>query len=191
LVFVFIAHLLIKLDKTMKQLFLTLFLVIASALSYKASAVNPNHPPLASYTSTLSPQMTINDFVKMDIKGLRKADGNKLKWGQRIALGMAQKNFAKKIKKGKMDGTASLDTALAPGSNNIHGLLSIIFAFTGLFIPILGFGLLIAALVLGIIGIKKDANPTMAIIGTVVSGVFILLVLVALAVIASGCWLYC
>ena len=174
----------------MKQLFLTIFLLTAAVFNYNAFAVN-THPPVSSGSMPLTPQMTINDFVKMDIKVFRNADGKKLKWGQRIALGMAQKNFARKIRKGKMDGAASLDTALAPGNNNINGLLSIIFAFTGLFIPIIGFGLLIAALVLGIIGIRKDANPTMAIIGTVVSGVFILLVLVALAIIASGCWLYC
>jgi len=176
----------------MKQLFLTLFLVVTSALTYNASAVNTNPAPVASGAMTLNPQMTINDFLSVDLKGYHNADGKKLKWGQRIAIGMAQKNFAKKVRQGKMDGTAALGTALAPGNNNIHGLLSVIFAGVGLFIPVLGLALIIAALVLGIIGLKRDANPTMAIIGTALSGLFLFLIIIALIVIAaSGCWFYC
>lgn len=67
-------------------------------------------------------------------------------------------------------------------SANIHGLLSVIFAGVGFFVPIIGLGLIIAAFVLGIIGLRRDFNPTMAIIGTVVSGVLLLLILIVIAI---------
>ncbi len=175
----------------MKPLFLTLFLIASSALTYKASAVNSTHPPVTAGSVTISPQMSVDDFLAIDFKNYRTADGQKLKWGKRFALGMAQNSLAKKIKKGNVEGTTTLDTALAQGSNNIHGLLSVIFGAVGLFVPILGLGLLIAGLVLGIIGIKKDASPTLAIIGTALCGAFLLFIVIALIVIASGCWLYC
>jgi hypothetical protein len=174
----------------MKQLLLVLFLLISTALSYNVHAVN-SHPPVMSTSMAVNPQMTIQDFLSIDFKAYRNAEGKKIKWTQRLALTISQKGIAKKVSKGKIERTAPLSTALSPARDNIHGLLSIIFAFTGLFIPIIGFGMIIAALILGIIGIRRDANPTMAIIGTAVSGAFILLLLIALVIIASGCWIYC
>ena len=172
----------------MKHLFLSLFLLVTTVFCYNVSAVNTNHDLTATSPMAIGHQITVNDFLAFDFKGYQTMDGKKLKWGQRVAMSMAQKSLAKKVKKGKIDGASTLDLSAAVGGNNTYGLLSIIFSIVGLFVPYLGLAMIIAGLVLGIIGIKRDANPTMAIIGTAVSAAFLLLVLIAIVALASWGW---
>lgn len=171
----------------MKQLFLTLFFVSGLLISYEASAINNKSLPAPGIALALSSQLTVNDFLAFDAKSYRTVDGKKLKWTERLAFKVVQKNLARKVQKGKIDGEMTMDQARAAGGN-LYGLLSLIFAVVGLFIPYVGLALLVAAFVLGIIGIKRDNNPTMAIIGLVLSAVILLLLLIVIAVGVSLLW---
>lgn len=171
----------------MKQLFLTLFLISGFTFSYHAYAINSEKAPAQGMGLSIGSQMTVNDFISFDAKNYRSADGKKLKWTQRLAFNIVKKNLERKVKKGKIDGDMTMDKAGAAGGN-IYGLLSLIFSVVGLFVPILGLGLLIAAFVLGLIGLRRDNNPTMALIGLIISGVFLLLILIVIAVGISLLW---
>ena len=168
----------------MKQLVLTIFLLTGFVFTYDAMAV---HTKMPADGLALTQQLTVNDFLAVDLQNLRTAEGKKLKWHQRFVAKTMQKSLARKVAKGKLDGNATLEQAGGAGGN-IHGLLSLIFSVVGLFVPYLGFAMLIAALVLGIIGLRKDNNPTMATIGLVLSAVFLLLLIILIAVAAGSFW---
>lgn len=171
----------------MKQLFLTLFLISGLFSTYQASAIHNENLPASGGALALTSQITVNNFLAFDAKSYRTVDGKKLKWTERLAFKVVQKNLARKVQKGKIDGNMTMDQARAAGGN-IYGLLSLIFAVVGLFVPYIGLALLIAAFVLGLIGIKRDNNPTMAIIGLVLSAVILLLLLIVIAVGVSLLW---
>lgn len=156
----------------MKQIFLTLAMMAVSALTFQLSAISVEHPPVASDAHMMSQTMTVNDFLATDFKGYRTAEGKKLKWTQRLSFGLVQKSLAKKIRKGKLDGHTPM--TMVARSPNIYGLLSLIFSIAGLLGRYYGLAFIIAGLILGIIGIRKDADPTMAIIGTILSGAILL-----------------
>ena len=172
----------------MKHIFLTLFLFAGFVFSYDAAAINTNESVAAPGAFSPALQMSVNDFIAFDAKEYRKADGKKLKWTERLAFKLVQKNLAKKVKKGKIEGTMPMHEAGNAAGGNLYGLLSLIFSVVGLFVPFLGLALLVAALVLGIIGINRDNNPTMAIIGTVLSGLFLFLILIVLLAGAAFLW---
>ncbi|MDQ3015450.1 MAG: hypothetical protein M3R25_01820 [Bacteroidota bacterium] len=171
----------------MKELFLTFFLFTSFVFSHQALAVN-SHRSENAMTIGVKSQMTVNDFLAVDLQNFKSADGKGLKWTQKLAFKAMQKSMARKVAKGKIEGTMSLEEAGTAAGGNLYGLLSLIFSVVGLFIPYLGLAMLIAGLVLGIIGITRDNNPTMAIIGTVLSAVFLLLILIVIA--ASIAWFY-
>lgn len=173
----------------MKNLALIFFIFLASGLGLEVAAINSSSSsPTVMDVTAISPTMTVNDFLAVDIKGYRTAEGKKMKWTQRLALNMTQKNLEKKVKRGKIDGEASLSTAVPAAGSTKFGLLSVIFSVAGLVVPYFGLAMIVAGLVLGIIGIRRDADPTLAIIGTVISGLFLLLILIALVALASGAW---
>jgi len=171
----------------MKQLFLVLFLLSGLLIIDQVSAINSEKIPASGGALAFSTEITINDFISLDVKNYRTADGKKLKWTKRLAFKIVQKSLARKVKKGKIDGDLAMDDAKAAGGN-LYGLLSLIFSVVGLFIPYVGLAMLIAAVVLGIIGIKRDNNPTMAIIGLIISALALLLILIVIAVGFSFLW---
>jgi hypothetical protein len=135
--------------------------------------------------------ITVNDFIHTDIHSLRTADGKKLGWVKRMGVKMAQKNLEKQVRKGKLEGTASLENAMRASSANKRGLLSVIFGALGiifLFIPsisIIGLAFSIAGFVLGIIGLSRDEDFTLALIGTILGGVVLVIYLIAILFIAA------
>jgi hypothetical protein len=169
----------------LKQILLTLLIFGSTAVTFKVSAVHSSSTLKTMDAMAMAPTMTVNDFLAIDIKEYRTAEGKKMKWTHRLILGGKQKNLAKKVRKGEIEGTATMSMAAAPGQNNTLGLLSVIFSIVGLFIPYLGLPMIIAALVLGILGLKRDYNPTLATIGTVLSSVFLVIVIIALI---GGYW---
>lgn len=171
-----------------KQIFLTLILLVGTAWSFRVSAIHNTSAPLTLDAKALAQSMTVEDFLQIDLKGYRSADGKRLKWSQRVAMGMVQKNLARNVKKGKIESTATLDQAIAAKNKNIFGLLSVIFSVAGLIVPYFGLAMIIAGLVLGIMGIRRDADPTLAIIGTVISSVFLILIFLVVLAFASGNW---
>ena len=171
----------------MKQLFLVLFLLSGLLITNQVSAINSEKIPATGGALAFSPQVTVNDFLSIDVKNYRTADGKKLKWTKRLAFRVVQKNLERKVKKGKIDGDLAMDDTKAAGGN-LYGLLSLIFSVVGLFVPYVGLALLVAAVVLGIVGIKRDNNPTMAIIGLIISALALLLILIVIAVGFSFLW---
>ena len=164
----------------MKPILLILFLIAGLTMTHPVYGVNRENQ-ISIETFFKNPgQMTVNDFISVDFKNYRTEEGKKLKWTSRLLFTGAQKKLARQVKQQKLDGNESMEDVAKGGGRNIHGLLSVIFAGAGLFIPFLGLALIVAALVLGIIGIRRDYNPTMAIIGTVLSGVILLLFLIVL-----------
>jgi hypothetical protein len=170
------------------QIFLTLILLLGTAWSFRVSAIHNTAAPIVMDAKALAQAMRVEDFLQIDLKDYRSADGKRLKWSQRVALGMVQKNLARNVKKGKIESTATLDQAMAARNKNMFGLLSVIFSVAGLIVPYFGLAMIIAGLVLGIMGIRRDADPTLAIIGTVISSVFLLLLLLVVIAFASGGW---
>lgn len=136
--------------------------------------------------------MTVNDFLAFDSKEFRTQEGKKLSWTKRLGMKMTQKHLAAQVRRGKIDGNTDLHTAMRASSANKKGLLSLIFSSLGLiflFIPyvaILGLGLSIAGFVLGIIGLKRDEDTTMALIGVILGGVALFIYL--LVIIAVAAW---
>lgn len=133
--------------------------------------------------------MTIEDFLALDIKSLQEKSGQKTKWSQRLAFKMIQKKMARKVRKGKLDKKAKFASVANPA--NRRGRLSLILSCGGfllLFIPFLGIIGLLAAIVgfaIGLSGIKKDEDNTMAIVGTTVGGVVLLIFVFALIWLAA------
>jgi hypothetical protein len=87
--------------------------------------------------------------------------------------------------------------AVDKSDKNTYGLLSTIFGAAGFlfliiassgsagFLGILSLLLAVAGLVLGILGIKRDKNSILGIIGTALSGVLLLLYIFAIILVAS------
>src|SRR4030095_7228477 len=168
----------------MKHFFLTTFLFIELLCWDSASAVHSNHAIIDYNTTDVNQQMTVNDFLSIDFKQYRAEDGNRLKWGQRIAMKLFQKKIARELRKGKIEATSPFfDYSRGEGYSNRTGRLSLIFSSVGilmLFIPylaIVGVALGIAGFILGVIGLKKDADPTMALIGMIIGGLVLFLFL--------------
>lgn len=175
----------------MKPFFLTLFLFAGLAFSYDASAIN-NTATIAPSVLASNSQMTVNDFLAIDLKKANNRSGQKISWAQRLVLKQYQKGLDRKVQKGKLDGTMTLSEATRAGNANMTGLLSLIFSAVGLILlwtplGLIGMALGIAGFVLGIIGLKKDANTTMALIGTILGALVIFMTLLAVIIVAS--WL--
>ncbi len=172
----------------MKQFYLIIFLLATIGDGNKAYAVHIESSPHHPGKINLGDEMTVNDFLALDVKDYRTAGGNKLKWNQQLAFKIAQKNFTRKVQKGGLDENLNFHEAANVSPANRTGRLSLILSSVGLvffFIPvvnIIGLGFSLAGLILGIIGLRKDEDQTMAIIGMVIGG---LGVLISLLVIAS------
>ena len=174
----------------MKKLLFTLGLLIGLSFTTHVFAVKSSSGfrVMTAPATEMQTQMTVNDFLAFDVKNYRTAEGKKMGLVKRMVINTAQNKLEKKIKKGELAGTTLMSEVEASPGKNTYGLLSLIFGVAGWFIPVLGLAMIIAGFVLGIIGIRRDYNPTMAIIGTVVSALGLLIILLALVFIASGFW---
>src|SRR5688572_28600042 len=148
----------------MRRLLLSLIILVGSVLFHESFAVYTTNPTGSNIQT--GPQITVNDFLSFDFKNYRTADGKKLSWTKRISGQIVQKNLARQVKKGKIEGTANLHEAQRASSANKFGRLSLIFSSLGLiflFLPvsIIGLGLAVAGFVLGIIGLGRDEDITM------------------------------
>lgn len=136
--------------------------------------------------------MTVGDFLSVDVDKVRLEDGKKLKWNQRLAVKMMQKKYARQIKKGKLSNDTSIQDATDSYPSNKFGLLSLIFSIVGLvclFIPgpwaVLGSLFTIAGLICGIVGLNRDSEMVLAIIGLSISALLLLLFLVVLIAVVT------
>ncbi|MEP7266980.1 MAG: hypothetical protein ABI844_05080 [Saprospiraceae bacterium] len=159
-----------------------------------AGAVSSKSKPLQIKLSEVMSEITVGQFLAMDIDRLSKNQSVKVNWLQRSVIRIAQKKFSKRVSNGKLRASTALFSKSASGQSNnpnIDGLWALLFGSTGFLFAFLGplailtLPMAIAAIVLGIIGIKKDQNSTMAIIGLVLGGVTIFLLFLAVVIILS------
>ena len=122
--------------------------------------------------------------IYLSAKG--KFEQRKPNFIERFAIRLAQKSIVKKIAKGELVASAAPDET-GPGNPNKRGLVSLLFALVGilfLFIPggLAGIGGLfaIAGFILGIIGLKRDEDKTLALIGTIVGAIVVTLYLLVI-----------
>jgi hypothetical protein len=137
-----------------------------------------------------SQSMTVNQFLSIDPDQIRKSNGIKQAWAKRWVVRHAQHRLQKKIDNGKLSRESTLNQAFAKGNNpNNRGKWSLILAGAGFLFLFLGplayltLPLAVAGLVLGIIGLQKDRDRTMAIIGIVLGGLTLLIFLLALLIV--------
>lgn len=174
----------------MRHVFLFLFTLLGFTGTQHLSDVHiVGNQPLQSVS--IDPQIIVEDFLVIEFKEFRTDEGKKIKWTQRLALHLVQKKLARQLRQGKIEVDTNVHTALKASAANKTGRLSLIFSIIGLLVLVIpygnifGFGLTIAGLVLGIIGIRRDENKTMAILGTVFGGISLLLYLIFLLAIAA------
>ena len=179
----------------MKSIYLIIFLLTGIISGSKVLAVNIENTTAPQLSNGLE-AMTVNDFIALDFAEYRTAEGKKLKWTHRIGFKMAQKSYARGVRKDKIDGDANFyDAAKAVSPANRTGRLSLIFASAGLVlmflsVPVLGIiglGSSVAGLVLGLLGLKRDEDQTMALLGTIISS--LALVLFLILVVSAAAWL--
>lgn len=156
-------------------LLLTVLIQLLPARSYASLAA----PPVteASAVATAPPA------VVPDRAALEGKLGRKLKFTERLALGIAKRKIKRQQKRAARGG----------GPVDVPSLLSLIFGvlgFLGVVLGVVSFFFALAALVLGIIGINRHArNPGlrtgrgMAIAGTVLGGVYMVILVAVLAII--------
>ena len=153
-----------------------IFLILFS-LTNKVQAVNSHNNETCLQERTLMNTFSDPSFVygtdaKIQKPGLIK----------RMVIKMAQKSILRKIAKGKLD-TFTYQTRPEESANpNKRGLVSVLFAGVGLlflFIPsglaAIGGLFAIAGFILGIIGLKRDEDITLALIGTIIGALVIAL----------------
>lgn len=154
-------------------------------------AVNKGVPDLSKNQQYLPLDIQISQFIELDFGTLQESKSIKINWIQKWIFKAAQKKLAKKVAQGKIDSTKSLFEIHAVKNDNKRGLLSLLFAGGGILFLFLGplaylsLPLGIAGLILGIIGVKRDKNDTMAIIGMVFGSLVILLFLLAIVLVTS------
>lgn len=175
----------------MKSTLLALFFLAGLVFSSQLNAIQPESDN--AYVKAAGTSLTVQQFIDFDLKSYRGADGKRLPFVKRVSLSIIQKKLAKDVKKGRLEANADFSNAMKAPSANKRGLLSLIFSSLGLifmFIPyvaILGFGLSVAGFVLGIIGLSRDEDMTMALLGVILGGIALLIYLLAIIVVAA--WL--
>lgn len=175
----------------MRYLRYTLVLILIFSVS-PGFAVHPVEPTSKVKSTALSSSMTINQFLSIDAGQIRKSHGIKHAWIKRWTLRHAQHRLSKKLVTGELKGETRLDLALAKGGDpNKRGKFALIFAGAGFLFLFLGplayltLPLAVAGLILGIIGVQKDRDRTMAIIGIVLGGLTLLIFLLALLIVLT------
>ena len=149
---------------------------------------------LTPYAVIGVPPLTLKEFSAIDLNQWTKAQGLRMPWWQKLSFKFIQKRISKKIARGLLDGNTTLQQMQEqeqPKNANRRGGISLILGVAGLVFLFLGFlriltiPLFVGGLVIGIRGIRKDQNKAMAIIGTIFSGLMLLLFLLALIILAS------
>ena len=154
-----------------------------AAVRAASSPLHSSHVIPSGPFAGLKPEAVMD----MTYRELQAATGAKMNLFQRLGWKMAQKRFRRSQK----EITENISAKKVRASENKFGLIGIILAGAGLlflFIPyiaILSFFLAVAGVVLGGIGLKRDAKPGLAIGSLIIGGATLLLMIAALVVTAS------
>ena len=165
----------------MKSFWLLLLLQSGIWFTNNSFAVQTTAIPIDGST-IYSPSMTVNDFISIDLKNYRTADGRKIKWTQRFVLNGLQKKLERKVQKQKVDGTTLLKDVDGASHPNKRGIVSVILVGVGLlllFLPgwLFGLGAIFAGagFILGIIGLSKDEDIILALVGTILGALLVVI----------------
>lgn len=139
------------------------------------------------------PAATVGDFLDLDVKTLRRPDGERVKWIERFSLKRTQKSLARQVRKGKLAMTTPLAEAMPARGRSSLGVLSVIFgslAALFLFSPavILSLPLGIAGLVTGVVGLGREPDIVLPLIGTILSATVLALWVFALIWVSLFRW---
>lgn len=140
--------------------------------------INPSH----TFPGNLN-ALSLNEFLKLTPKRYYELTGKRMTLKEKIAFTILKSKLKKQLP----------DDKNVPRKNNL-GMLSLLFGagtWVFAFIPAIGvisLGFAVAAVVLGILGLGRKKGDVKSIIGLVLGGLFLLLVVVALAAFASGGW---
>ena len=161
----------------MKSTLIFFWLIAGVACTTNVYAVSP---PVTLSTTPIN-ELTVKDFISIDINTYQIAGKKKLSWLQKTTLKSFQKNLAKKIRQGRIDPATTLKD-VEEVTGNKRGLLSVVFSVAGLlflFIPgWVGYiGILLSAvgIYFGIKGMQKDEDTLLALIGTIVGALALLI----------------
>lgn len=162
---------------------LSAILLIIFFLANKANAVHTYSKEMCNQAQTTP----MNTFIDPSSADRNNAKNQKPGLIKRMVLKTAQKSILRKIAKGKLDTLVYQNRPEETINPNKRGLISVLFAGVGLlflFVPggLAGIGGLfaIAGFILGIIGLKRDEDITLALIGTIVGALLIALYVVVI-----------
>ena len=128
--------------------------------------------------------MTLQEFLKLTPKKYHELAGKRMTFKQKISFLILKS----KLKKQLADDT--------PAKKNNIGTMSLIFGLVGaatLFtgsgvLVIIGFFAALAALILGIKGLKRDCKDLKSLFGVILGGGYMILLLLAVIIVASWDW---
>ncbi|MEJ7675319.1 MAG: hypothetical protein WKF59_22085 [Chitinophagaceae bacterium] len=158
-----------------KLLLISSFLLIALQ-TFSYSPKNAAITPTTSNVPFEMKGMTVQEFLLLTPKKYQEITGKRMTFKQKISFSILKAKLKKQLPDEKVEGKKS----------NL-GLLSLIFggsAFVLAIIPYIGLvsiPLALAAIVLGILGLRRKTGDTKSIIGLVLGGTFLLLFIVLLA----------
>lgn len=166
----------------MKRLLLIAMMIGFGLQTFSYSPRSAKIDPSLTFPGNLN-ALTLQDFLKLTPKKYYELTGKKLTLKEKLAFTILKSKLKKQLP----------DDKDVPRKNNL-GMLSLLFgagAWVFAFIPAIGIislGFAVAAVVLGILGLGRKKGDAKSIIGLVLGGLFLLLVVVAIAAFASGGW---
>ncbi len=152
--------------------------ILSTLHSFAVNTKREGHPNTQPQKLT---DISIGQFIAMDFDQLQESKLIKINWLQKSIFKAAQKKLTKKVAKGKIEADSFVIKARETKNENSRGKLALIFGVSGLLLLTLGtaglilaFPLGILAFILGIIGLRKDKNRTMATLGVVLGSLLLL-----------------
>ncbi|MBK8920612.1 MAG: hypothetical protein IPM81_03755 [Saprospirales bacterium] len=182
----------------MKKVLTSILMLLLSLAAQQAFAVDavkpaPDDPAWRAAWQNKFGKMPIDAaaFTAVTPRDIAAQTGKKLSFGEKIFLKIAQKRVKKQLAKGLRAQDAE---GRAGGKNSMGiaaaalGALGLIFTLVSVDVLVL-LGLIfgIMALIFGLIGIKRDENKILAIVGTALGAAVIFIWILAVIIVAS--WL--
>jgi hypothetical protein len=147
-----------------------------------------SYSPGAAVTHSISPgninTLTLHDLLQLTPKKYHELTGKRMTFKQKIALTILKLKMKKQVEEN------------TPAKKHNYGTLSLLFGVLGVLsllvnvgaVVLIGFFLALAALILGIKGLKQDGKDLKALFGVILGGGYMILVILALLVVASFAW---
>lgn len=169
-----------------------ILILFFSASGILLHAVHPVKEPVKSDFPVDLSSLTVNQYLAIDPSLISKSHGVKYARIKRWMFRHTQHQLIKKVNKHKISGESKLfESVVKKTSDNKRGKLATILAGAGFIFLFLGplafisLPLAISSIILGILGIQKDRDITLSIIGLVLGGLILLIMLFAILVLIT------